>query len=226
MGERLAVAALVNTGEPGAPLNGATWLASARWPLGNKLRSDFEPGVKTRLDHVQAGSAIALTSHLRAPQPPVLAGDTALDGIIHVGHATAKALAVTTSRVARLLRVSYAAQYPGWLVPDHGRDEQSPMASMAGAAARGKQLYATNCARCHGLQGKGDGPAATYAADLTDDLRTELNTEGVLFYEVWNGRTKVGKGTTEDMPSFQGRLAKDEVWALVEYLKVPRRPRR
>ena len=45
MGQPLAVAALVNIGEPGAPLNGATWLASARWPLGNKLQTDFDSSV-------------------------------------------------------------------------------------------------------------------------------------------------------------------------------------
>lgn len=99
------------------------------------------------------------------------------------------------------------------------------MSSLAGAAARGQALYAANCARCHGPEGKGDGPAATYAADLTDDLRAELNTEGVLFHKIWNGRIKSGKGTTEDMPAFQGRLTKDQVWTIVEYLKVIRMPR-
>ena len=118
-----------------------------------------------------------------------------------------------------------AAQYPGWLVPKGGREEKSPMSSAAGAAARGKALYASHCARCHGAEGKGDGPDATYASDLTDDLRIELNTEGVLFYKIWNGRIKEGKGQTEDMPAFQGRLGKDQVWTLVEYLKVLRTPR-
>src|SRR5262245_9109797 len=118
-----------------------------------------------------------------------------------------------------------AAQYQGWFIPDGGRDEKSPLSVVAGAAVRGKALYASHCARCHGAQGKGDGPGADYAADLTDDLRTELNTEGVLFYKIWNGRIKYGKGPTEDMPAFQGKLEKDEVWSLVEYLKVLRTPR-
>ena len=115
-----------------------------------------------------------------------------------------------------------AAQYPGWLIPDNGRDEKSPMSAVRDAATRGKALYASNCARCHGPEGKGDGPDAEYAADLTDDLRTELNTEGVLFYKIWNGRIKQGKGPTEDMPAFQGKLGKDQVWTVVEYLKVLR----
>ena len=118
-----------------------------------------------------------------------------------------------------------AAQYQGWLIPPGGRDEKSPLSSVAGAAARGKALYAANCASCHGPLGKGDGPGSDYASDLTDDLRIELNPEGVLFYKIWSGRIKYGKGPTEDMPAFQGKLEKADVWALVEYLKVLRSPR-
>jgi mono/diheme cytochrome c family protein len=122
--------------------------------------------------------------------------------------------------------VSVDAQFPGWLVPEGGRDEKSPLSSAAGAAAQGKALYASTCARCHGLEGKGDGPDATYAADLTDDFRIELNTEGVLFYKIWNGRIKYGKGPTVDMPAFEGKLSKAQVWTIVEYLKGLRTPRR
>lgn len=85
------------------------------------------------------------------------------------------------------------AQYQGWFIPDGGKDEKSPMASMKNAATRGKALYASHCAQCHGAQGKGDGPGSDYAADLTDDLRNELNTEGVLFYKIWNGRISMGR---------------------------------
>ena len=118
-----------------------------------------------------------------------------------------------------------AAQYQGWYIPEGGRDEKSPLASVAGSADKGKALYGTHCARCHGAQGKGDGAASEYASDLTDDLRTELNTEGVLFYKILNGRIKYGKGPTEDMPAFQGKLQKGEIWELVEYLKVLRAPK-
>lgn len=116
-----------------------------------------------------------------------------------------------------------AAQYQGWLIPPGGRDEKSPITADPRAIERGKALYATHCASCHGQQGKGDGPKSDYASDLTDDLRTELNTDGVLFYKIWNGRIKYGKGPTEDMPAFERTLDKEQVWTLVEYLKVLRR---
>lgn len=124
-----------------------------------------------------------------------------------------------------LLIVGVTAQYQGWLIPPGGHSERSRLSSEPKTIARGKALYAANCSRCHGAQGKGDGAESDYASDLTDDLRTELNTEGVLFYKIWNGRIKYGKGPTEDMPAFQGKLEKDQVWTLVEYLKVLRTPR-
>jgi mono/diheme cytochrome c family protein len=121
--------------------------------------------------------------------------------------------------------VGVAAQYQGWLIPDGGKDEKSPVASVAGAATRGKALFLSNCARCHGPEGKGNGPDANYAADLTDDFRIELNTEGVLFYKIWNGHAIQLRTQVDDMPAFQGKLSKDQVWTVVEYLKVLRTPR-
>jgi mono/diheme cytochrome c family protein len=117
------------------------------------------------------------------------------------------------------------AQYQGWLIPPGGKDEKSPLASVADAAARGRVVYVANCARCHGPEGKGNGPDSDYAADLTDELRIELNTEGVLFYKVWNGHAIQLRTQVDDMPAFAGKLSRDEVWAVVEYLKVLRTPK-
>jgi mono/diheme cytochrome c family protein len=121
--------------------------------------------------------------------------------------------------------VGAAAQYSGWLIPAGGKDEKSPMSSVADAAAKGKTLFLADCARCHGPEGKGNGPESDYAADLTDDLRTELNTEGVLFYKVWNGHSVQLRTEHFDMPAFAGKLSKEEVWTVVEYLKLLRKPR-
>jgi hypothetical protein len=103
LGQPMEVSALLNIGEPGAPLNGATWMASARWPLGLKLRSDFAPHVRSRLDRSETGRVISLTSHLRAPQAPVLAGDTALDGLAHAGRSSVTSLDTTRRAVGTAL---------------------------------------------------------------------------------------------------------------------------
>lgn len=117
------------------------------------------------------------------------------------------------------------AQYAGWFIPRGGDEEKSPLASTPDAATRGKAVFAANCARCHGPEGKGDGPASDHAADLTDDLRAELNPEGVLFYKVWNGHAVQLRVQVDDMPAFKDRLSRDQVWAVVEYLKVLRTPK-
>jgi mono/diheme cytochrome c family protein len=115
------------------------------------------------------------------------------------------------------LGAGVSAQYAGWTIPDTAKDEKSPVKSADDAAKKGKSLFASNCVKCHGPAGKGDGADSDHAADLTDEFRTDLNPEGVLYYKIWNGHGS-------DMPAFKSKLTKDDTWALVEYLKVLRTP--
>lgn len=95
---------VINLGERDAPLNGALWVHSRRWPLSQKLSSDFDPELRARLDADSADHVVALMQHLRAPQAPVLAGGAALDGLgIAVSHA-AEALTTATKSVERFFR--------------------------------------------------------------------------------------------------------------------------
>jgi mono/diheme cytochrome c family protein len=117
------------------------------------------------------------------------------------------------------------AQYRGWFIPPGGAEEKSPLASVQGASARGKTIYVAQCARCHGPDGQGNGPDSDHAADLTDDLRSSINPEGVLFYKIWNGHAVQLRTQVDDMPPFRDKLSRDQVWAIVEYLKVLRTSR-
>ena len=111
-----------------------------------------------------------------------------------------------------------SAQYAGWTIPEGGKDEKSPLKSSPALVNKGKGLFTSNCQKCHGPLGKGDGPDSNgAAADLTDEFRTELNPEGVLYYKIWNGHPP-------EMPAFKSKLTKDEAWTLVEYVKSLRKP--
>jgi mono/diheme cytochrome c family protein len=120
------------------------------------------------------------------------------------------------------LSLSFAAsaQYAGWTIPDGGKEEKSPLKSSPDVVKKGKGLFASNCQKCHGPLGKGDGPDSSKdepAADLTDEFRYELNPEGVLYYKIMNGHPPA-------MPAFKSKLTKNDAWTLVEYVKSLRKP--
>ena len=45
----LHISKLVNMGEPGAPMNGASWIASQAWPLSDKMQADFNESMIARM---------------------------------------------------------------------------------------------------------------------------------------------------------------------------------
>ena len=116
-----------------------------------------------------------------------------------------------------LLGVTLSAQYAGWTIPEGGKDEKSPLKSSPDLLKKGKALFTTNCQKCHGPLGKGDGPDSDDAADLTDEFRYDMNPEGVIFYKILNGHEP-------EMPAFKSKLTKDDAWALVEYVTSLRKP--
>jgi mono/diheme cytochrome c family protein len=123
-----------------------------------------------------------------------------------------------------MLGSNAAAQYRGWFIPEGGAEERNPLKRGATVVSRGRAVYASHCASCHGADGKGSDLSSDHAADLTDDLRTALNPEGVLFYKVWNGHAIQLKTQVDDMPAFRDRLSRDDVWAVVAFLEVLRQP--
>ena len=108
----------------------------------------------------------------------------------------------------------------GWTIPADANTEKNPVAGDADAAQAGKQLFNSNCKRCHGPGGKGDGPDADPEyqedMDLTNPARASKNPDGVVFYKVWNGRQK------PKMPPFKDKLTKDQVWQIVSFVQTLR----
>ena len=108
----------------------------------------------------------------------------------------------------------------GWTIPADADQTKNPVAGDAAAIAAGKQLFSKNCQRCHGPQGKGDGPDADpdnqQDMDLTVARRAARNTDGVVFFKVSNGRSK------PKMPAFKDELTKDQIWQIVSYVQTLR----
>jgi mono/diheme cytochrome c family protein len=108
----------------------------------------------------------------------------------------------------------------GWTIPATAAAEKSPLTVNEGVIANGKKLFASKCQRCHGPEGKGDGPDGDPAnqpdMDLTVATRAARNPDGVVFYKAWNGRS------SPKMPAFSQELSKEQVWAIVAYVQTLR----
>jgi cbb3-type cytochrome oxidase cytochrome c subunit/cytochrome c2 len=67
------------------------------------------------------------------------------------------------------------------------RPGDSPAATGGGDLARGQQLYASNCASCHGITGAADGPGAAALQPHPANLAEHEYTRARLMEVLWNG---------------------------------------
>ncbi len=108
----------------------------------------------------------------------------------------------------------------GWTIPPGAAEEKSPLNGNDAVVAAGRKLYSGKCQRCHGPEGKGDGPDAdkTHQNDMNLTLATRAarNADGVVFYKIWNGRP------SPKMPTFSEELSKEQAWAIVAYVQTLR----
>jgi len=89
-------------------------------------------------------------------------------------------------------------------------------------AADGKQVYDFYCAQCHGLDGKGNGPNVTKSMPVTPRNFTkaaEMNklSDDDIRNVIMDGGPALSKSPV--MPPWSKTLAKDEVEAMVTYLR-------
>ncbi len=81
----------------------------------------------------------------------------------------------------------------------------------------GADLFNSNCAVCHGEQGRGNGPAAASLSIKPPDYgngHLDIHTDGDIFYWIQNG---ISQGSP--MPAFKDKLTDDEIWNLVNYVR-------
>ncbi|MBI3090992.1 MAG: c-type cytochrome [Candidatus Tectomicrobia bacterium] len=97
-----------------------------------------------------------------------------------------------------------------------------------GNDANGKKLYLTYCFVCHGVTGKGDGPASATLdpkpRDHTNDAYMSSRTDEQLFNAISKGGAGFAGGSVH-MPNWDETLKEQERWDLVAYLRVLHRPK-
>ena len=107
------------------------------------------------------------------------------------------------------------------LVPAQGQSQGNHPQKSTFAVRSGKQIYQTNCATCHGQNGRGARPEDTGldipVPNFTDCAFTTRETE-----TDWVGLVHQGgpvRAFDERMPAFGGVLTEDELERVVRYLK-------
>ncbi len=85
----------------------------------------------------------------------------------------------------------------------------------------GATIYKKYCARCHGAQGRGDGPATrilkTKPPDFTNRAYMAKKTDEELLTVIANGGAAVGKSKL--MPPYRKKLNERELRAVVAYIR-------
>jgi copper transport protein len=94
----------------------------------------------------------------------------------------------------------------------------NPVPPLARSLQQGGDLYRTNCVPCHGVDGRGDGPAGRRMnpppADLTIHTAPGVHPDGQLFEWISSGYP----GSV--MPAFDETLTEDDRWDLVNYIRT------
>ena len=92
---------------------------------------------------------------------------------------------------------------------------ENPVGATAESIAAGEAAFRATCATCHGVGGRGDGPAADGLSVRPSDLRIHVpfHTDAELFAFATRGLS----GTP--MPGFAQELSAEDRWNLINYLR-------
>ena len=109
----------------------------------------------------------------------------------------------------------FAQHNAPWNVPESEKDKKNPYAADVSSIARGQKSFKSECIRCHGKEGKGDGSSAEKiektVADLSSD-KVQSQTDGELFWKISEGR--------KPMPLAKRTLTDDQRWDVINYIRT------
>ncbi len=92
----------------------------------------------------------------------------------------------------------------------------NPVTADAVSISRGAELFSINCSLCHGPQGKGNGPVATYLQNKPADLTNaaiQSFSDGAIFMVI-------STGVQGKMPALNENLNVRERWDVVNYVRT------
>ena len=122
---------------------------------------------------------------------------------------------IFVSAAVLMMSAALVAQPKPWVVPANFTSMKNPVAKGDASTKAGMALFTKNCASCHGKTGLGDGVKARTLKESPGDFSKpafQTQADGDLFY-----KTKTGRG---EMPKYEGKLADDDIWNIVNFLRT------
>ena len=105
---------------------------------------------------------------------------------------------------------------------DHPKAAEAPSIRLTYEQRQGKNLYTMYCSVCHGIEGKGDGfnsfSLNPKPRDLSNGQYMNALTDERLIETVREGGRGVNRSPL--MPTWGGRLTKDELMYVVAYVRT------
>lgn len=95
---------------------------------------------------------------------------------------------------------------------------ENPVAADEASLARGAEVYATQCATCHGDGGMGDGPAGTALDPAPAPIAhtSQMMSDDYLFWRISEG----GAPFNSAMPAWGTTLEEETRWDLINYVRA------
>ncbi len=93
----------------------------------------------------------------------------------------------------------------------------NPIAPNKISVEKGKTTFYQYCFSCHGMDGRGHGPAAEYVERPMPDLtspKVNRETDGVLFWTITRGQIP------RPMPAFGDFLNQEDIWNMINYIRT------
>lgn len=145
------------------------------------------------------------------------------------GHILITTLGHSLNATGRLLRLLPANDESRALLATQEKEQQDAAQTESHhthGAGYAKMLitenYNTNCARCHGTDGTGNGPdkdlLETLIPDFTDPAFHEARTDAILFSVIQEGGE--ARGLSYEMPPWDGLLSAEEIKGMVKHIRA------
>jgi mono/diheme cytochrome c family protein len=105
--------------------------------------------------------------------------------------------------------LSAFSQIATWEVSADQVAKKNPLEILPKNLALGRNIYKRSCVACHGE--KADGKGLIQSTSLIDSA-FQKQPDGAVYYKISTGRDK--------MPPFAAMLKEDEIWSVINYLRV------